>query len=226
MKVLFFAPHPDDVETFAGGTAIKHVDVGDEVIEVILSYGEKSSIDEDLKGESLAEIREVEGNKGAEIMGLDEVRFMGFEDIGISATDDKSQWWAFTSVGIDEDKYRQIRDTIEEIEPEIIYAPSCKRSPYRHKDHLATGKMILKACREINNSPTVRMYHGLHPNLVIDVSEYFDQVIEARKVHDSQEFMLRPLGQILQAYSWFLGLRKGCKYGEGFIEIKPSSSKT
>ncbi len=219
MKVLFLAPHPDDIEAFACGTAIKHSEMNDETIEVILSYGEKSAVDESLKGEKLAKIREKEGKDGGKILGMSEIQFLGFEDIGVSGTKDKSAWWTMTFPKIDWKNYEIVKDKILEINPDLIYSPSHKRSPYRHKDHLATGKMTVKVCEEMKTPPLVRLYHGLCPNRIIDVSDYFDRIKKARGAYPSQEFMLRPLERLLNSYSRYLGLWKRCKYGEGFIEI-------
>lgn len=220
LRVLFLAPHPDDIETFACGSAIKHSEMGDESIEIIMSYGEKSAVDESLLGEKLAKIREKEGRRGAKILGMSELQFLDFEDIGISGTEDKSAWWTWTTPGIDWKNYKILKDKIFEINPDLVYSPSHKRSPYRHKDHLATGMMTITACKEMDNPPLVRLYHGLCPDRIIDVSDYLDRIKKARDVHQSQEFMIRPLSQVLNAFSRFRGLRMGCKYGEGFIEIQ------
>lgn len=221
MRVLFFAPHPDDMEIFAPGTVIKHSEGGDEVIEIIMSYGEKSALDGDMIGEYLASMRREEGKRGAEIMGVKEVRFLGYEDLGVADTENKSRWWTMSSVDVAEEDVRRIRDIILEIKSDLIYAPSCKRSPYRHKDHLATGQLVLQARRQMEDPPTVRMYHGLFPNLLVDVTEYLERVAEAQAAHRSQQFLLRPLEIIQRIYTRLLGMRKGCKYAEGFIEIRP-----
>ncbi len=194
--------------------------MGDETIEIIMSYGEKSSVDEKLVGEELAKIREKEGERGAKILGVDELQFLGFEDIGISGTEDKSDWWGWTPPKIDWKNYEVLKDKIIEINPDIVYSPSHKRSPYRHKDHLATGMMTTRACKEMDDPPLVRLYHGLFPNRIIDVSDYTDRIEKARDVHQTQEFMIRPLSQLLNTISRLRGLRKDCKYGEGFIEIQ------
>ncbi len=72
----------------------------------------------------------------------------------------------------------------------------------------------------MNNLPLVRFYNGLYPNWIIDVSNYPDRVEKARGVPQSQEFMIRPLSQLLNVFSRIRGLRKDCRYGEDFIEIQ------
>ena len=100
MKVVFVAPHPDDVELFAGGTAIKHSAGGDETVKILLTMGELGAL---FEGKNLAERREREAREGASIIGVSKLRFLGIRD---------------RRVGLDEGTSEKIRRAVAKENPE------------------------------------------------------------------------------------------------------------
>jgi N-acetylglucosamine malate deacetylase 1 len=130
---------------------------------------------------------------------------------------------------------------IRKCRPAIILAPypqigHGKRQS--HPDHVAAGQIVINAASyatlkkmPIPGDPhsVKRVFHyflppGLTPSFVVDITEYFEQWIEALKCHKSQ--FLNP--EKSRDYIWSLesmarsfGSQAGCRYGQGFYHIEP-----
>lgn len=173
MKVVFIAPHPDDIEVFAGGAAIKHHAGGDETIEILLTRGEFGAISSWIfksKRKSLAEQRWREAQEGASILGIGELKFLGFVDREVGGE------------GVSE----KIKKAVEAENPDLIYAPEPEFSYYKHPDHLAAGRVIRESFTEV----PIRFYHTTKPNLEIDIRDVFERKVRALEAHRSQRFII------------------------------------
>jgi LmbE family N-acetylglucosaminyl deacetylase len=78
-RVLVLAPHPDDAEFFAGGTIARFAREGERVVLVIASDGRKGSFEH--AAEALADVRRQEARAAAEVLGVEEVIFLGHPDL-------------------------------------------------------------------------------------------------------------------------------------------------
>ncbi len=67
MKVLVFAPHPDDESIGMGGTIYKHTQRGDEVAIAIMTTGNIGSLEIDPK--RLEKTREKEVREACKVLG-------------------------------------------------------------------------------------------------------------------------------------------------------------
>jgi LmbE family N-acetylglucosaminyl deacetylase len=171
--VLFFAPHPDDLEVYAGGTIAKHVLKGDRVIEAIMTGGEKGTPNPFMMGEAIAEIRTQEARKGAEILGVEKVLFLGFIDMEVS---------------INERTIEKVKEVIKETKPSLIYAPEAYYSYKYHTDHTNTGRAVERALED--SEARVFLYHSLKPNLMVDIQDVYENKADALSQHKSQLFIL------------------------------------
>src|SRR4029434_2776936 len=88
--VMFIAAHPDDPDFLAGGTVARPAKEGRAVAYVILTNGHKGSGDRSVTSEHLAPIREEEQRRAAHVLGVEHVKFLGYEDGELEDTPDLS----------------------------------------------------------------------------------------------------------------------------------------
>lgn len=182
LDVLALAAHPDDVELCAGGTLC-----------LLGAQGYRTGIIDFTEGElgsrGTPEGRMDEAAQAAEIMGLAERQNLGFPDGGIE-NDRPSQLELIAWV-------RRLRPHIV-----LINAPEC-----RHPDHCDAAELSIDALyygglRKIETEDPVtgeqqepyRPNHILHymqavpfePSMVVDVTDVWDQRIEALQAFRSQ----------------------------------------
>jgi LmbE family N-acetylglucosaminyl deacetylase len=81
-RVLGIFAHPDDPEFFAGATFARWAALGAEVTFVIATNGDKGSADPEMTSPRLAEIREGEEKAAAAALGVNEVIFLRYPDVG------------------------------------------------------------------------------------------------------------------------------------------------
>src|SRR3954463_4392778 len=79
-RVLLVAAHPDDPEFSSGGTVARWVRAGLEVIYVVATSGDKGTLDREMTGERLSNMREDEQRAAAARLGVKEVIFLRFPD--------------------------------------------------------------------------------------------------------------------------------------------------
>src|SRR3954465_14381971 len=72
-RVLLVAAHPDDPEFSSGGTVARWVRAGLEVIYVVATSGDKGTLDREMTGERLSNMREDEQRAAAARLGVKEV---------------------------------------------------------------------------------------------------------------------------------------------------------
>ena len=129
-KVLCVQPHPDDADISMGGTIAKLSQKGIKVYYVTVTDGSAGTRDESLVGKKLAEIRKKEQEKAAEILGVHELLWLDFEDLG--------------DYTIEQVREKLIR-IIRKIEPDAVFTVD-PFAPYEvHPDHLRCGMSTAQA---------------------------------------------------------------------------------
>jgi LmbE family N-acetylglucosaminyl deacetylase len=83
VDAMVIAPHPDDAEFGAGGTAARWVKEGKKVVLAVCTNGDKGTEDRTLSPEKLAGIREKEQRAAGQIVGFHDVVFLGYPDQGL-----------------------------------------------------------------------------------------------------------------------------------------------
>lgn len=217
--LISIGAHPDDVEVGTGGVLID-----------LNRHGYKTGIVYLTKGEmgtgGTVEIRASEAIRAARVIGSDLIESFDWGDCGLFDTNDRRI---------------ELAGLIRKYRPEIILAPfphigHGKRQS--HPDHVAAGQITINAANfaTLKKMPIAgephrvkQIFHyflppGMAPNFVVDITEYFDQWIEALKCHESQ--FLNP--EKSRDYIWSLetmarafGQQAGCKYGQGFYNVEP-----
>lgn len=185
---MVVAPHPDDAEFGAAGTAARWVKEGKDVIFVICTNGDKGTEDRSLEPETLAAIRKKEQQAACEILGIKKVVFLGYPDQGLEDTA--------------EFRKKMVR-LIRTYRPKTIASSDPYRKYVWHRDHRITGQVVLDAvfpyARDHLAYPDL-MEEKLEPHKVeallfwasedinyrSDITDTFDLKIKALRCHRSQ----------------------------------------
>ncbi len=121
LDILAFGAHPDDVELGCGATIAKEIALGKKVGIVDLTRGE-------LGTRGSAELRDLEAQNAAKILGVEVRENLGFAD-GFFVNDKKHQL--------------EIIKMIRKYQPEIVL---CNAIDDRHIDHSKGSKLVSDAC--------------------------------------------------------------------------------
>lgn len=180
LDILAIGVHPDDVELGCSGTILKHIAQGKRVGVLDLTKGELGS-------RGSAELRIVEANNSAKILGLSARENLGYAD-GFFSNDKEHQ------LGI----IKMIR----KYQPDIVLANAPKD---RHPDHGRASQLISEACfysgllkietelegqKQIHWRPKA-VYHYIQdryikPDFVVDITAFIDKKMEAIMAFSSQ----------------------------------------
>jgi bacillithiol biosynthesis deacetylase BshB1 len=229
LDILVFAAHPDDAELTCSGIILHHIQLGYKVGIIDLTRGELGS-------RGTAETRKEESKKATEIMGIHIRENLELPDGFLQ--------------NIPEYQYKLIT-AIREYQPEIVLA----NAPHdRHTDHakgaiLAKEASFLAGLRKIETFDKNKqlqkewrpkaVYHyiqdfHLKPDLVIDITPYWEKRMKAVKAFETQFFVgkdidnepMTPIStpsfmHFLEGRAREFGRMIGVEFGEGLIVNRP-----
>jgi N-acetylglucosamine malate deacetylase 1 len=177
VDILAIAAHRDDVELTCGGTLIKAAKLGRRTAVLDLTQGETGT-------RGSAEMRAAEASRAAEVLGLQARENLGLPDAGIVNTPETRA---------------ELARAIRRFRPRVVIAPA---RAGRHPDHRVTAELVRDACfvaglAKIEPSvPKWRPHKVVHcvtyredfekPTFVVDVSDEFEQKLEAVRCYGSQ----------------------------------------
>jgi LmbE family N-acetylglucosaminyl deacetylase len=185
---LVIAAHPDDAEFGAAGTVARWTRDGKTVVYVLCTNGEKGTGDRTVSPEWLAEVREKEQRAAARVLGVREVKFLGYPDQGLEDTSELR---------------RDIVRVIREYRPHTVVTSDPYRRYIWHRDHRVTGQVVLDAvfpfARDHLAYPAL-LDEGLEPHKVkeilfwasedvnhrVDITATFHLKLAALQCHESQ----------------------------------------
>jgi LmbE family N-acetylglucosaminyl deacetylase len=193
-RALVVIAHPDDADFWAGGTVARWSSAGITVTYLVLTDGDAGGFDPTIPRKDIPRIRRFEQEAAARILGVHEVRFLGLAEGTIVQ-------------GIE--LRRQIVRVIRQVRPRrlLTWSPEWNWSRFRascHIEHRATGELALTAAYPDAGNPfahpalldrealepwaveEIWMLNGTEPNHFVDVTETFDQKIDALRAHRSQ----------------------------------------
>ncbi len=161
-NVLVVTAHPDDMDFGAGGTIALWTQAGIRVSYCIVTDGNAGAVDPNIDLEQLPLIRQQEQKNAAEILGVKDITFLGYDD---------------GSLVPDINLRRDISRVIRKIRPELILCQSPERNWQRiaasHPDHLAAGEATLSAVYPDARNPfahrSLLEQEGLEPHTVAEV---------------------------------------------------------
>ena len=182
LDILVLPVHPDDAELGCAGTILKHIALGYKVGIADLTKGE-------LGTRGTAEIRDQEAAKAAEILGLTVRENIGIPDGFFTNTPEYQL---------------KVIESIRKYQPDIIITNAYHD---RHPDHGRANELVetsafLSGLRRIETTfegkaqEPWRPKQVLHfiqdryikPDIIIDVTEYWDKKIESILAYGSQFF--------------------------------------
>lgn len=202
-RVLVIAPHPDDECTGCGGVIALHVRANDPVTVIQITDGRLSRA-RGLDPETMARVRLQEGCAAARALG---VRCL-------------EQWGLYEGAWSERELGARLRDALERVQPNIIYAPSCIDF---HPEHVRVARALAGAL-DAAPSASVRVYAVSVPltrtlaNCVADPSAVIQVQDDALAAYHTQ---LGALGAVKRLRRYL-----ACEYGaarsaEEFWELSP-----
>jgi LmbE family N-acetylglucosaminyl deacetylase len=137
--LLVVLAHPDD-ETLTSGTMAKYAAQGVPVTMLCATRGEVGQIAEGsgATAENLGKHREQELRDAMAIMGVDDVRFLGYRDSGMAGTEDNEDPRAFANAHPDGATHLIVR-AIRELRPAVVVTWD-ETGGYGHPDHVAAHR--------------------------------------------------------------------------------------
>lgn len=193
MRILIVVAHPDDLDFGCAGSTATWTDEGHDVVYCLVTDGQAGGFDESISREEMARIRRKEQTAAASVVGVSDLRFLGFADGRVEANLDLRM---------------AISRTIRQTTPDRVVTQSPQRDLNRiypsHPDHLAVGEATLCAvypdARNPFAFPELLSDEGLQPHTVpeiwimggpkadtyIDITDTIDRKIEALLCHESQ----------------------------------------
>ncbi len=146
--------HPDDEAILVGGTLARAADAGHRVVLVFATRGEHGEVVDGVLGpaEVLADRREIEARRAAEILGAARVEFLDYRDSGMVDTPTNAQAGSFTTADVDEAAGRLAR-ILDEESAEVLTTYD-ERGAYGHPDHVQVHAVGHRAAL-LANTPRV-----------------------------------------------------------------------
>lgn len=226
LDLIAFGVHPDDVELSCAGVLLVEKNNGKKTGIIDLTRGELGT-----RGD--AETRTKESAAAAKILGVEIRDNLDMPD-GFAQNDETNQ--------------RKIITALRKYRPEIIL---CNAVFDRHPDHGRSARLVEDAAFLSGLSKIETLEDGrpqqawrpkyvfhyiqdryMQPNFVVDITDVFDQKLEAMKAYASQfhndsnsnepeTYISTPefLDSVIYRHKWF-GKMIGVKYAEGFVSHK------
>jgi bacillithiol biosynthesis deacetylase BshB1 len=220
MDLLTFGAHPDDCELFAGGLLAKLARRGYRIGIVDLTRGEMSS-----RGTVAERLREIK--KASKILGLSLRETLNLGDTRLANTP--------------ENRLAVIR-VIRQYRPRLVLY----QYPIdRHPDHVRAALLVKEACfyshlvkirtRQKRHRPSYEFcFFGnivgetVNPSFIVDISDTFEQKLEALKAFSSQFYNPAYQGsetyissekffEYMETRAKFYGAQIGVQYGEPYV---------
>ncbi len=245
-NILVVYPHPADSATEASGTVALHAERGDKITSVVATYGERHHMqwlhDEESKPaaeqdpaiarmtlEEYRNFKKREAERIAEVLGVNELVFLGWND---------------HEIYFDLDKVAEIAEVIRRVKPDIVITHLPIHNGAVDNDHPNTGQIVMKALETVANRVRqfdgIDAYHGVKqvffsfaageevnsnsvftpgivPDVWVDTSAVIDKKIHAIDQLVSQGYHGETARWVVEARDGRWGMLAGCAYAEPFL---------
>ncbi|MSO38437.1 MAG: GlcNAc-PI de-N-acetylase [Acidimicrobiia bacterium] len=148
--------HPDDETIVTGGTIARAAAAGHRVVLVLATLGELGEtpgLPNGLKqGTTLGEVRKVEAERAAEILGIARIAYLGYHDSGMAGEATNARTDCFAAANIDNAAAQLAQILLEE----DAYALTIydEHGGYGHPDHIQVHRVGVQAA-ELAGTPRV-----------------------------------------------------------------------
>jgi LmbE family N-acetylglucosaminyl deacetylase len=216
VKIIFFQPHPDDLEINCGHIihylATKSKSKHTIKIASITKgeFGLPGAQYDKFKGDFLAKIRIRELYNAQAVHGIppENIDFFGYVDGLVELT------LEFVNT---------IANYLKKEKPDIIFAPEAIYTSYYHMDHVNTGKAIFHCIhnRLINFQPILYFYGTLSPNLFFGFKkEAFTLIDRLLACHKTQYWLINYIKWTYKPKTRLAGRKlPGWNYAEKFRRV-------
>ena len=222
--ILIIAAHPDDIEFGTAGSVAAWTDAGAQVVYCIVTDGSAGSNDPDVQRDALIERRRDEQMQAAGLVGVSDVRFLGYADGAVQPT-----------IELRRDLTRLIRQVRPQrvviMDPTSVLVSNAEFDYINHPDHRAVGEASLYAIfpsaetrpifpellaegHEPHHVDEVYLTIASQPNLAVDVSTVWERKIESLLCHRSQ--LDESVVEMIRAWDGMTGQQVGVQYAEEF----------
>lgn len=217
MKILVFAPHPDDEVLGCGGIINKYSKKGDDVYVCIITKACAPIFDE-----ATLKISRQENKKAASILGIKETIYLDFPAAMLETIDRH-------------ELNSKVLEVVNKIKPDEVYIP---HRGDMQLDHKLTVDACMVALRPKYKHKVLRVYsyetlsetgwdiptkdNAFVPNVYIDITANIDKKISAMKAYKSQlcEYPNARSIEAIKALSIYRGTTVGYKFAESFELIR------
>jgi len=147
--ILSVHAHPDDEASKGPGTIARYHASGVHTVLVTCTGGEEGEIlnpamDTPEVRADIAEVRRLELDRAAQIIGYDEVVLLGYRDSGMPGSEANSDPRAFAAHPLEETIGRLVAE-IRRVRPQVIITYGDDQKFYPHPDHLRVHDISLAA---------------------------------------------------------------------------------
>jgi LmbE family N-acetylglucosaminyl deacetylase len=225
--ILAILAHPDDPEFFCGATIARWARLGHTVHYCLLTRGDKGVRERATDPHELARTREGEQRAAANTLGVRDIQFLDFLD-GYLVPDLNARRAVTRAI-------RQFRpDVIVTSDPTYIFG----ENTINHPDHRAAGQIVVDAVFPAAGNPLyfpeLLQEEGLqphpikevwlavtgNPNIVIDVTDYWERKIEALHCHETQISDMKALDERMRGRHTPDSSPESPRYEEKFRRFK------
>ncbi len=215
---VIVAPHPDDAELALGGTILRLIEAGWQVVVVDLTDGEPTPW-------GSRQRRAEETAKASAVLGIRERECLDMPNRYLEAALENRL---------------ALAQVLRERKPSVIFGPNASDA---HPDHVEAARLVEVACFEARLHKTdvpgephrvdrIYSYQPIHrlscekPLFVVDVTRVWDRKMAAIAAYESQ-LKNGPYGcgsswiDRVEAACRYFGELVGCRYGEPFFGTTP-----
>jgi len=222
-RVMVIVAHPDDAESWAGGTVANLVRAGKACEYVVVTSGEKGSSDRTMSQGALRETREREQIDAARMLGVENLQFLRCPDCEV------------------EDTRRLRLDVTREIrrfKPDLVIAQNPVRTStlgVSHRDHRVVGGVVVDCVYPLAGLhlafPELLPQYEPHqvrqlyvvqadePGIVVDISNTVEQKVQAFIRYTSQIRDAETARASICERAARLGVPNGIAFAEGFDRV-------
>ena len=215
LKIMAISAHPADFCSRSGGTLIKHVKAGAKVKVVWLTHGETEESGflyqqrPDISIDEVRCIREKEAFACAGVIGA-EGKMFGFGDNPLRMTPERMEMLA---------------QEIADFKPNIILTHW--KDELTYPTHWLASESAVRAAQIARASWDIRFFEpnigtaarvGFVPDHYVNISEVFDQKIEALKKLAAQPHLI----SLYTTCNRWRGIESHCDYAEAFVRFASS----
>lgn len=219
---MWVVAHPDDAEFSSAGTIAKFAKEGKHVVIVQVTSGNMGTTDRDISPEDLAKKREGEETEAAHRLGVQDIEFLRVID---------------GTVTPDLSLREKITRMIRKHKPDVVVTHDPFRPYAFHPDHrgvgLATHDSVYPTARdhlyfpehlagglEPHKTKEIWYFGAEQPDLYIDITDTFDDKIEALQAHVSQVSERKDLADRLRERSKEVAKDQPFELAEAYKTVK------